>query len=157
MAGRSFNPESATDESLALIAHLKTFGVEQWTMHTDLHETTDTDKTEFTPAKAARDGKGSMIDVIPDGFYLVARADMHATTKGWLTAMTDAVKQVTHLAPPEDNGKLMDEELIQDAVIGIPDFKLIGLCAGVTNAPLATVTEVYPDSPKATDEQCNDA
>ena len=26
--GRSFNPEAATDESLALIAHLKSFGVE---------------------------------------------------------------------------------------------------------------------------------
>ena len=149
--GRSFNPEAATDESLALIAHLKSFGVEQWTCHCDLHETTDTDKTEFTPAKCARDGQGSEIDVIPDGFYLVATADLRESTKGWLTAMIDAVKKVTHLAPAEENGRLMDEELIQDAVIGIPDPKLVGLCAGVTNAPFTTTTEVYPDSPKATD------
>ena len=58
---------------------------------------------------------------------------------------------MTHLAPAEENGRLMDEELIQDAVIGIPDPKLVGLCAGVTNAPFTTTTEVYPDSPKATD------
>ncbi len=31
----------------------------------------------------------------------------------------------------------------------------LGLCGGVTNAPLTTTTEVYPDSPKATDELCN--
>ena len=33
----------------------------------------------------------------------------------------------------------------------------IGLCAGVTNAPYATTTEVYPDSPTADDAQCNRA
>ena len=36
-------------------------------------------------------------------------------------------------------------------------FKQLGLCAGVTNAAFTTTTEVYPDSPRATDQQCNDA
>jgi hypothetical protein len=31
------------------------------------------------------------------------------------------------------------------------------LCAGITNAPYRTTTEVYPDSPRATPEQCNAA
>ena len=150
--GRSFNPEAATDESMALIAHLKSFGVEQWTCHCDLHETTDSDASEFRPAKAARDGKTSVNDVIPDGFYLVATADLHASTKGWLAAMIEAVKKVTHIAPPGEDGKLIGEDLIQDGVIGIPDPKLLGLCAGVTNAHFATTTEVYPDSPNATGE-----
>ncbi len=40
-------------------------------MHIDLHETTDTDETEFRPALAARDGKPFEPGEIPDGFYLV--------------------------------------------------------------------------------------
>ena len=35
------------------------------------------------------------------------------------------------------------------------DYTALGLCGGVTNAKLTTTTEVYPDSPKATDELCN--
>ena len=70
--GRSFNPEAATEESGALIKLLRETGVAQWTCHVDLHETTDTDETEFRPAKAARDGEKHEPDGIPDGFYLVA-------------------------------------------------------------------------------------
>ena len=36
-------------------------------------------------------------------------------------------------------------------------FKELGLCAGVTNARYTTTTEVYPDSPRATPEQCIEA
>jgi hypothetical protein len=32
-----------------------------------------------------------------------------------------------------------------------------GLCAGITAARWRTTTEVYPDSPRATPEQCNAA
>lgn len=35
------------------------------------HETTDTDESEFRPAKASRDGEEYKPDSIPDGFYLV--------------------------------------------------------------------------------------
>ena len=38
---------------MKLVASL---GVGQWTMHVDLHETTDSDLSEFRPAKASRDG-----------------------------------------------------------------------------------------------------
>ena len=33
-------------------------------------------------------------------------------------------------------------------------FRRLGLCAGMTRAPYRTTTEVYPDSPRATPEQC---
>mmetsp|Transcript_16889 Transcript_16889/g.25105 ORF Transcript_16889/g.25105 Transcript_16889/m.25105 type:complete len:385 (-) Transcript_16889:146-1300(-) len=165
--GRSFNPEAATGESTALIQFLKGDNMKQlmgdnsmdnWICHIDLHETTDTDETEFRPAKSARDGivwteesKGE----IPDGFYLVQ--DTTSPKSGWFAAMIDSVKKVTHIAPADSEGKLIGEEISQEGVIGIPNNKHLGLCAGVTNAPYRATTEVYPDSPKATPEQCNEA
>ena len=68
-----------------------------------------------------------------------------------------SVRTVTHIAPPDANGKTIGEEVIQEGVIGIPPPNQLGLCAGVTNASYATTTEVYPDSPSATPEQCNAA
>ena len=35
--------------------------------------------------------------------------------------------------------------------------KKLGLCAGVTNAEFVTTTEVYPDSPSATPQECTEA
>lgn len=42
---------------------------------------------------------------------------------------------------------------------GVIEYSLrqLGLCAGITDAPYKTTTEVYPDSPRATPEQCNAA
>ena len=73
----------------------------------------------------------------------------------WHKAIIDRVRSVTHIAPPDENGLIIDEPVVQEGVIAIPSPRTIGLCAGVTNAAYATTTEVYPDSPKATDEQCN--
>lgn len=39
----------------------------KWTAHFDLHETTNSDFTEFVPAKAARDGHRLTNDPIPVG------------------------------------------------------------------------------------------
>jgi hypothetical protein len=36
-------------------------------------------------------------------------------------------------------------------------FAELGLCAGITGARYTTTTEVYPDSPTATPEQCTAA
>jgi hypothetical protein len=155
--GRSFNPEAATEESAALIKLLREdMGHVRWTCHIDLHETTDSDETEFRPAKESRDGledggKGE----IPDGFYLVQ--DETSPKPEWFTAMIDAVRKVTHIAPADTDGKLIGEALSQEGVIIIPSKKSLGLCAGVTSAPYRTTTEVYPDSPNATPEQCNKA
>jgi len=157
--GRSFNPEAATEESAALIRFLREdmAHVKDWTCHLDLHETTDSDNSEFRPAKAARDGivdndgKGE----IPDGFYLVQ--DETSPKPEWFKAMIDKVREVTHIAPADKDGKIIGEAISQEGVIVIPCKKSLGLCAGVTNAPYRTTTEVYPDSPSATPEQCNEA
>jgi len=161
--GRSFNPEAATEESAAVIQLLKRMGGADdsnscdWICHLDLHETTDSDETEFRPAKNARDGlpvdneKGE----IPDGFYLVQ--DETSPTPEWFTAMIEAVRKVTHIAPADKDGKIIGEKISQEGVIKVPDKKSLGLCAGVTDAPYRTTTEVYPDSPNATPIQCNQA
>lgn len=156
--GRSFNPEPATEESTAIINFLKNemSHAKEWLCHLDLHETTDTDETEFRPAKAARDGiTDSKKGEIPDGFYLVQ--DETTPTEEWFTAMIESVKKVTHIAPADADGLLIGEKVSQEGVIVIPCKRSLGLCAGVTNAKYRTTTEVYPDSPKATPEQCNRA
>ena len=120
--------------------------------HVDLHETTDTDETEFRPAKAARDGEYIAPDVIPDGFYTVG--DSEDPKPDFQKEIIDAVSLVTHIAPDVD-GKIIGEPVTQPGVINYP----VGSsgCASVTNARYVTTTEVYPDSPKCTDDQCNDA
>ena len=154
--GRSFNPEAATEESSQLLSLLKSLNVDQWKCHIDLHETTDSDESEFRPAKAARDGiTDSQPDAIPDGFYLVS--DSTKSQPDFYHAMIDAVRKITHIAPSDNDGKLIGETVIQEGVIAIPSPATLGLCAGSTNAEYATTTEVYPDSPSATAEICNDA
>eukprot|EP00547_Thalassionema_nitzschioides_P013480 CAMPEP_0194244756 /NCGR_PEP_ID=MMETSP0158-20130606/11941_1 /TAXON_ID=33649 /ORGANISM="Thalassionema nitzschioides, Strain L26-B" /LENGTH=342 /DNA_ID=CAMNT_0038980335 /DNA_START=30 /DNA_END=1058 /DNA_ORIENTATION=- len=155
--GRSFNPEPATAESTALIAYLKSLGDDaKFLCHLDLHETTDTDKTEFRPAKLARDGQVSdEEESIPDGFYLVS--DETNPQTDWHKTMIDAVRKITHIAPNDPDGTIIGETVVQEGVIAIPTPSSLGLCSGVTTASYATTTEVYPDSPKATPEQCNQA
>ena len=143
VAGRSFNPEPATAESAAVLHFLRTTmatlmgtdGDVGWTVHIDLHETTDTDNTEFIPAKAKRDGHvpTTRPDAIPDGFYLVQ--DTTAPQPAWFAAMIAKVRTVTHIAPPDAQGKLIGEDVTMDGVIGIPSNRALGLCAGVTSAP----------------------
>jgi hypothetical protein len=53
---------------------LNSLAVKKWTCHLDLHETTDSDATEFMPAK--NDAEAGLLytsEVIPDGFYLRLR------------------------------------------------------------------------------------
>lgn len=122
--------------------------------HFDLHETTDTDNTIFRPALAARDGKPEDNDEIPDGFYLVD--DSSRAKKDFQKAIIDAVRKVTHIAPPDKDGKIIGVTIEQDGVINY-DMKKLSLCGGFSDAEYTTTTEVYPDSPKATDAICIEA
>jgi hypothetical protein len=119
--------------------------------HFDLHETTDTDNSEFRPALAARDAIEQKSWNIPDGFYGVG--DSLQPQDEFQAAIISSVEQVTHIAPADDDGKLIGTELAQRGVINYPTKKL-GLCAGMTNAEFVTTTEVYPDSDKVDDENC---
>ncbi|MBN7822128.1 M14 family metallocarboxypeptidase [Bowmanella yangjiangensis] len=147
---RSFYVGSKAGESVALMHWLRKMDVAV-TMHIDLHETTDTDNSEFRPALAARDGKTHDNWNIPDGFYLVG--DTFSPMPQFQRAVLDAVQDVTHIAEADENNQLIGSPLVQFGVVNY-DTKKLGLCAGVTDALYVTTTEVYPDSPKATPEQC---
>ena len=67
---RSFRAHSPAMEAAALM-HLVAPLAGRFLVHIDLHETTDSDESEFRPALAARDGKPFEPGGIPDGFYLV--------------------------------------------------------------------------------------
>ena len=63
---RSFKANGEAEEALLLMQYLKTLAV-NFTVHIDLHETTDTDNSEFRPALAARDNIHQPHWDIPDG------------------------------------------------------------------------------------------
>jgi len=67
---RQFREASPAAESALAMACVAAHGG-RVDMHIDMHETTDTDNSEFGPAKAARDGTALDPHAIPDGFYLV--------------------------------------------------------------------------------------
>ena len=123
-------------------------------MHIDLHETTDSDESEFRPALAARDGKVYEPGEVPDGFYLVD--DAANPQPAFQKAVIDAVAKVTHIAPADEHGEIIGSPVVAHGVIEYA-LKELGLCAGITSARFSTTTEVYPDSPRATPQQCNDA
>lgn len=122
--------------------------------HFDLHETTDTDNTTFRPAKGERDGKAEEWSEIPDGFYAVG--DSKNPQADFQKAIIESVREVTHIAEADDNGNIIGTPLEQEGVINY-DVKGLNLCAGFSDATYTTTTEVYPDSPKVTDEICIDA
>ena len=150
---RNFNAGSPAGESAALMALVEPF-LGRFLVHVDLHETTDSDESEFRPALAARDGKAYAPGTIPDGFYLVD--DTENPQPAFQQAMIEAVAQVTHIAPADPDGTIIGSEVIAPGVIEYP-LKALGLCAGITGARYTSTTEVYPDSPRATPQQCNDA
>ena len=151
---RSFKENEQTEESKALMNYLNDLGVTQWDCHLDLHETTDTDATEFMPAKHAEAGLLYTSEVIPDGFYLVG--DSENPQLEFQKAVIESVKRVTHIAPPDEEGNIIGEPVVSDGIIIVP-AKTLGLCGGVTAGIYTSTTEVYPDSPKVTDDLCNAA
>jgi len=150
---RSFRDNSPAQESAALM-RLAAPLHDRFVLHIDLHETTDSDESEFRPALAARDGAVFEPGEIPDGFYGVG--DSENPQLAFQQAVIDAVAKVTHIAPADGNGEIIGSPVVAPGVILYP-FKQLGLCAGLTNARYTTTTEVYPDSPRATPEQCNAA
>ena len=150
---RSFRDDSPAGESAALLRLVAPLRG-RFLVHIDLHETTDTDESEFRPALAARDGKPFEPGGIPDGFYLVD--DTENPQSEFQQAVIAAVEKVTHIAPADASGEIIGSPVVAPGVIRYP-LKQLGLCAGITGARYTTTTEVYPDSPRATPEQCNAA
>lgn len=155
---RSFHSNSPSSEAKQIMDFIGSFlkshnakGNSDLLVHIDLHETTDTDNSEFRPALAARDGV--VIDEweVPDGFYTVAN-----TFKPQLEfqkAIIDSVRQVTHIAPADHKQQIIGADVVSPGVICYDKDSLF-LCGGFTSASYVTTTEVYPDSPNATPESC---
>ncbi|MGF1748561.1 M14 family metallopeptidase [Vibrio cionasavignyae] len=150
---RSFYANSPAEESANVMALVEQLGV-PILAHVDLHETTDSDESEFRPALAARDGLDYFEDSVPDGFYLVGNTENPA--EAFQTAIIKSVEKVTHIAPPDNEGKIIGSAVVQHGVINYP-LKKLSLCTGMTDCMYSTTTEVYPDSPKVNEQECNDA
>ncbi len=150
---RSFKEGSLAGESAALLRLVAPLSG-RVLLHVDLHETTDSDESEFRPALAARDGKPFEPGLVPDGFYVVD--DSEKPQPEFQCAIIDAVSRVTHIAPADHKNEIIGSPIVAPGVIRYP-LRELGLCAGITAARYTTTTEVYPDSPRATPAQCNAA
>ena len=150
---RSFGDDGQAAEAAALKQFLSPLR-DGFLVHIDLHETTDSDESEFRPAKSARDGQVFEPGEIPDGFYTVG--DIEDPQPAFQQAIIAGVEKVTHIAPADAKGGIIGSPVVAHGVINYPCREL-GLCASVTAARYRSTTEVYPDSPRATPAQCNDA
>jgi hypothetical protein len=147
---RSFHADSPSPEAVLVTRYVTSLGLKP-VAHFDLHETTDTDNSEFRPALAARDGVEHDNWDIPDGFYTVG--DVAKPVPEFQRAVIAAVQKITHIAPADADGNIIGATMEQPGVINYAKSKL-GLCGGFTGADFVTTTEVYPDSQKVDDENC---
>ena len=150
---RSFKKDSPAEECQLFLNAIVSLNIPLFA-HFDLHETTDTDNTVFRPALEERDSVKQELWPIPDGFYLVGDSDNPKAE--FQKAIIDSVRKVTHIAPADSGGKIIGDPAQQDGVINY-DVKKLFLCTGFSDAENTTITEVYPDSPKVTDEICINA
>lgn len=151
---RNFFTNSPAEECKLFLQALASLKIKIFA-HFDLHETTDTDNSIFRPAKALRDGtQPDEWSEIPDGFYVVG--DTRNPQPEFQKAVIASVKKVTHIAPPDEKGHIIGVPVESEGVINY-DMKKLFLCGGCSDAEYSTTTEVYPDSPKVTDQNCIDA
>ena len=60
------------------------------------------------------------------------------------------------LLPADENGQIIGADVTQNGVINYA-VRELGLCTGITDAKYTSTTEVYPDSAKVADDDCNRA
>ncbi len=150
---RNFRADGPSEEATALMDLIRS-AANEFLVHIDLHETTDTDATEFSPARASRDGKPYQLETIPDGFYVVD--DSANPQPAFQQAIVAAVEKVTHIAPADAAGEIIGSPVIARGVIEYP-LRELGLCPSITGARYTTTTEVYPDSSRTTAAECTRA
>ena len=148
---RSFFQNSPAEECKLFLDAISTNNCDPF-VHFDLHETTDTDNTVFRVALEQRDAIKNDLSEIPDGFYVVG--DTKNPQNKFQQAVIESVGKVTHIAPADERGMLIGALIESIGVINY-DMKELFLCCGFSNAKYTTTTEVYPDSPKVTNEVCN--
>jgi len=150
---RNFRVGGPALESVALMGLVRSVS-DRYLLHIDLHETTDSDESEFRPALSARDGKEFEPGHIPHGFYLVA--DEYKPQLEFQQAIISAVQKVTPIASPDEKGEIIQSPVVAHGVITYPVAEL-ALCASITGAPFTTTTEVYPDAADITPDECTRA
>ena len=150
---RSFNKDSKCEESIFLIEFLEALDLEFY-LHVDLHETTNSDNSIFRPALALRDGKEISSWEIPDGFYLVG--DVNNPNTKMQENIIQEVQKITHIAPSDNDGRIIGEKITAKGVINY-ETKKLSLCSSITGAKFCTTTEVYPNSKKTSPGICIDA
>jgi hypothetical protein len=150
---RNFRADGPSKEATALIQLVRS-AADDFLVHIDLHETTDTDATEFSPARASRDGKPYQLETIPDGFYVVD--DSANPQPAFQQAIVAAVERVTHIALEDAAGEIIGSPVVAHGVIEYP-LRDLGLCPSITGAPYTTTTEVYPDSGQTSPAECTRA
>ena len=144
---RSFYLNSDSQEATKAMEYVFSLGID-FAMHIDLHETTDTDDSEFRPALAAREGISIDKWGVPDGFYLVANENKpHFDFQKYII---NAVSKITHIAPTDSD---LGEDTVKDGIV-ICDSEKEKLCMSFTNAEYTTTTEVYPDSSRTNAQEC---
>lgn len=148
---RNFFPNSPSEECRLFLKAMEPFKI---FAHFDLHETPDTDNTIFRPALEKRDAIVIPFSPIPDGFYTVDST--HKPQLEFQKAVIESVRKVTHISPADEKGELLGTPIESEGII-LYDMKKLFLCGGFSDAEFMTTTEVYPDSPKVTDEICNRA
>lgn len=146
---RNFYPDSPAEECRLFLKAMEPY---QIFAHFDLHETPDTDNTIFRPALEKRDAIVIPFSPIPDGFYTVGST--HKPQLEFQKAVIESVRKVTHISPADEKGELLGTPIESEGII-LYDMKKLFLCGGFSDAEFMTTTEVYPDSPKVTDEICN--
>ena len=147
---RHFCAGSRAQESAALM-RLVACLPERVAAHIDLHETTDTDESEFRPAMAARDGQRFKPGRMVDGFYVVD--DTVAPQPAFQQAIIEAVAGIMPIALADDQNEIIGSPVVAHGVIRYA-LKALGLCTSITGARYTTTTEVYPDSACTTPTQC---
>ena len=148
---RSFYQNSPADECKLFLDIMSSQNINPY-VHFDLHETTDTDNTIFRIALEQRDAVTNIFSEIPDGFYVVG--DSQNPQLNFQSAVIDSVKKITHIAPADEKEMLIGVPVESEGVVNY-DMKKLFLCGGFSNAKFTTTTEVYPDSPKVTDDICS--
>lgn len=171
--------EGRTEEAAFLMDYLTSQKLRgQVNLHLDLHETTDTDRLDFQPAKAARDGQIFKDEAIPNGFYLIGKDTDWSNTASHIKFYHSILQSVAQ----NSRCKVCPDKNI----LGYELFKSIPglICSKSNHKPLcsnickangdgassmffAATTEVYPDETAfiddekkvrtVTDEDCTEA
>lgn len=114
---RNFRADGPAREATALIQLVhSTHG--RFLLHIDLHETTDSDESEFGPARAARDGKTFEPGLIPDGFYLVDDTENPLKDLSLCPSITGARYTTTTEVYP-DSTRTTPEECVRAQVAAV--------------------------------------